>query len=566
MAPARRRLEAQARRRAKADIALLGAAFLIAGAGVGGNAFGPTPTAAAAPASQGRPNVVVIETDDQTVESMKVMSAVQKRIAGQGVTFRNSFVNFSLCCPSRATFLTGQYAHNHGVLGNSAPTGGFSTFQRLHAHDNLAVWLQRAGYRTALVGKYLNGYAGQPIVPPGWDAWYGGIGGAVYDYDLNENGKIVHYGTAPQDFKQDVLTEKALHFIGDTTEDPKPFFLWLTYSAPHTNPPDPNPQPPSDCDGAAKPAPRDADAFASEPLPTPPSFNEANVSDKPPAIRRLPLLTGPEIADVTRKYRCALESLLSVDRGVGRLVSALKRSGQLAHTYVIYTSDNGFFYGEHRIPGGKTKLYEESIRVPLLIRGPGIPRGKVARDLAINADLAPTITKLTGATPGLSMDGHSLLPAARHPGSQRGRELLVEASSFAAIRTQRYIYGLYTSGQQELYDLAEDPYELRNVARDPGYESVSSTLAARLQHLSGCRGAGCRLRPRVTLRLRHRTERQNGRRCARNPIRARIAGAQADDVVEAEFRIGGLPVADDVEPPFRQAMPPLHGPPGSRSG
>ncbi len=263
---------------------------------------------------------------------------------------------------------------------------------------------------------------------------------------------------------------------------------------------------------------------------------------------------------MARKYRCALESLLSVDDGVDRILDRLKGQGELAHTYVIFTSDNGFFYGEHRIPSGKTKLYEESIRVPLLIRGPDIPRGKVAHDLAINADLAPTITKLTGATPELSMDGHSLLPAARHPDSERGRELLVEASNFTAIRTQRYIYGLYAGGQKELYDLAEDPYELRNVAGDPGYESVRSTLAARLQHLSGCKGAGCRLRPRVTLRLRHRTKRQNGRRCARNPIRARIAGAQADDVVEAEFRIGGLPVTDDAEPPFRQAMPPVHGP------
>ncbi len=205
MAPARRRLKVPARKRAKAGIALLGGAFLIAGAGVGGNAFGPTPTEAAAPASQVRPNVVVVETDDQTVESMKVMSAVQKRIADQGVTFRNSFVNLSLCCPSRATFLTGQYAHNHGVLGNSARNGGFSTFQRLHAHDNLAVWLRAAGYRTALIGKYLNGYLSHPVVPAGWSEWDGGLGGAVYDYDLNENGRIVHYGTAPQDFKQDVL-------------------------------------------------------------------------------------------------------------------------------------------------------------------------------------------------------------------------------------------------------------------------------------------------------------------------------------------------------------------------
>jgi len=519
------------------------------------------PPLAAAAGKDGRPNVIVVETDDQTVESMKVMSTVQSRIADKGVTFKNSFVNFSKCCPSRATFLTGQYAQNHHVLGNVPPLGGFAKFERLHAHNNLAVWLQDAGYRTALMGKYLNGYLRHPIVPPGWSEWDGGLGGAVYDYDINHDGKLVHYGTAASDFKQDVLTGKALRFIDGSTSGRarKPFFLWLTYSAPHTNPPDPNPQPPSDCDGAAKPAPRDADALASEPLPMSPSFNEADVSDKPKAIRSLPVLSGPEIQDMTRKYRCALESLLSVDQGVGRILDALKAQGVLGNTYVIYTSDNGYLNGEHRLAAGKIKPYEESIRVPLVIRGPGIPQGKTAEDLAINADLAPTITQLAGAKPRLEMDGESLLPAAEHPRKEGGRELLIEAADFHGIRTQRYLYVEYKTGERELYDLDQDPYELQNLADAPGYDRVRARLALRLQKLDRCKGESCRLRPQVNLKLAYRMAHRGGRACALNPIRARAEGVGLGGVVTTDFYLDGQALGSDGSPPFERALPEVHG-------
>ncbi len=531
-----------------------------AAAGAAGVLSRPLPQAAEAAGLQPRPNVVVIETDDQTVESMKVMKTVEERIGDRGVTFPFSFVNFSKCCPSRATFLTGQYAQNHRVLGNVPPLGGFAKFERLHAHNNLAVWLRSAGYRTALIGKYLNGYLSHPVVPPGWSEWDGGLGGSVYDYEINENGKIVHYGTEPGDFKQDVLTGRALRFIGGSAAAQKPFFLWLTYSAPHTNPPDPNPQPPSDCDEAAKPAPRDADAFDTEPLPAPPSFNEADVSDKPRAVRRLPLLSDSEVADVTRKYRCALESLLSVDDGVNRILNRLKQQGDLADTYVIYTSDNGFLNGEHRLPEGKVKPYEESIRVPLLIRGPGIPRGKTAHDLAINADLAPTITQLTGATPGLAMDGQSLLPAALRPRMESGRGLSIEAGDFHGIRTERYVYVDYNSGARELYDLRRDPHQLENVASDPAYGEVRSKLAHQLHNVESCQGPGCRARPRVTLQLGHRSARRSGRRCASNPIRASVTGAGVGGVVKTEYFLAGRLLGDDSRPPFVRVMPPSHGP------
>jgi N-acetylglucosamine-6-sulfatase len=530
-----------------AFLAATAAAELVEGAG------------AVAWASQAPPNVVVIETDDQTQKSMKVMPIVEHRIADQGVTFANSFVNFSLCCPSRATFLTGQYAHNHDVLGNAPPAGGYLTFEQLHADNNLAVWLQDAGYRTALVGKYLNGYYMDPVEPPGWTEWDGLIGAKIYDYDVNENGTVVHYGTARRDYKQDVLTRKAVDFIDQGAQSPEPFFLWLTYSSPHTNPPDPNPQPPSDCDRAAKPAPRDADALASEPLPMPPNFNEADVSDKPESVSSLPLLTSPDIQDMARKYRCALESLLSVDRGVGRVLNALKAQGELGNTYVVYTSDNGFFNGEHRIRFGKVKPYEESIRVPLMIRGPGIPRGRTTRDLAINADLAPTITRLTGATPRLRMDGRSLLPVARQPSLERGRALSVESTYFHAIRTRRYIYVRYRNGERELYDLAADPFELQDSADDPAYSSVRSKLSHELATLEDCRGSDCRLEPGVSLELSHRSRRVGAGWCALNPIEARIVGAQATDVVEARFHLGQRLIADDTSPPFQERLPKAHG-------
>jgi N-acetylglucosamine-6-sulfatase len=455
--------------------------------------------------AEARPNVLVIESDDQTRESIRVMHNVNSLIGAQGATFRNSFVNYSLCCPSRSTFLTGQYEHNHGVTANNGPTGGFQQFESLHGDNNLAVWLQKAGYYTALIGKYLNFYSNNPRVPPGWSEWYAAAPDdqnaaitddqKVYNYTLNENGTSVHYGTDPADFKQDVLTGKAVDFVNRRAPQAQPFFLWLTYTAPHIGFPDPNPNPPFNCDGAAKPAPRHAHAFDSEPLPRPPNFNEADVSDKPAAIRNLPLLSAGQIGKIQRKYRCELESLLSVDEGVKKVVDALRAKGELDNTLIIYTSDNGYFHGEHRIPTGKLHIYEQSIRVPLKMRGPGIPRGVSVGDLAINADLAPTIVDAANANPGLVMDGLSLIPVAQNPGIESGRELLIEEPSFEAIRTERYMYAEHNTGEKELYDLQSDPFELQSRHDDPAYASVEAQLAAHLHVLQSCGGPTCSAHP-----------------------------------------------------------------------
>jgi N-acetylglucosamine-6-sulfatase len=468
---------------------------------------GTPPTHGQAAAAETRPNILVIESDDQTLESVRVMDNVNSLIGGQGATFRKSFVNYSFCCPSRATFLTGQYMHNHGVLGNNPPAGGFDRFEELHGSNNLAVWLQDSGYYTALIGKYLNVYANQPRVPPGWSEWHAAAPDDqnVYNYTLNNNGALVTYGEDPADFKQDVLTGKAVGFVNRRAPSTKPFFLWLTYTAPHQAPPEPNPNPPSDCGGTAKPAPRHAHAFDAEPLPRPPNFNEADVSDKPAQIQNLPRLNANQIAYNQRRYRCELESLLSVDEGVKKILQALVANGELNNTLIVYTSDNGFFHGEHRIPGDKQRLYEESIRVPLEIRGPGIPRGVNVGALSINADLAPTIVDVANATPGLVMDGRSLIPVAQNPGIEQGRELLVEQPtdlqtfpnlpSFEAIRTARYMYAEHGTGEKELYDLKNDPFELQSRHDDLAYVSVEAQLAVRLNELQNCAGSSCRIHP-----------------------------------------------------------------------
>ncbi len=213
-----------------AILAALGVSAAVAAVGLGTRSA----SLGQATAAQARPNVVVVETDDQTLESMKVMTNVNSLIGDQGVTFANSFVNFSLCCPSRATFLTGQYAHNHKVENNQPPSGGFPRFEALHANENLAVWLQRAGYYTAMVGKYLNDYANKPPVPPGWSEWHATApyDQRVYSYPINNDGRLVNYGQDPSDFKQDVLTRKAVDFVNRRAPKPQPFFLWLTYTRP----------------------------------------------------------------------------------------------------------------------------------------------------------------------------------------------------------------------------------------------------------------------------------------------------------------------------------------------
>jgi N-acetylglucosamine-6-sulfatase len=557
--PERGRPSAGTARRAVPPAAVLAIAAALGLLGVAAAAL--IPLAGADPAQakkkEQRPNVVVVMSDDQTVESMRVMNNVNSRLAQFGATFANSFVGFPLCCPSRATFLTGQYAHNHGTLGNGPPEGGFEKFNAEHGGNTLPGWLQADGYYTVEVGKYLNGYGtaqNQTLVPAGWTEWFGAVNPVqgVYDYALNENGTLVPYGDGPEDFKQDVITRRAVEVINRRAPAGQPFFLDVNYTAPHSGGPNPNPNPPGNCEGTAKPAPRHAAAFNSEPLPLPPSFNEQDVADKPPDIQNLDPITTNQRATITRQYRCRLESILSVDEGVGSIVDALKAQHELGDTLFIYTSDNGFFGGEHRVRNGKLRHYEPSSRVPLVMRGPGVPEGKTVRELAVNVDLAKTILDATGTSPGLNQDGRSLIGLAEEPKRELGREIVIETDTYSAIRNARFKYVEHTAGVDagavELYDLERDPFELQSQHANPAFAPLRAQLATRLAALRDCAGDGCRTKPKLKLKL----EKHGG--CAPRGAKARIKGSDAKRLGNASFEVDGKDVGSDGSKPFKEKL------------
>lgn len=527
---------------------------------------------AASPATQEKPNVIIVMSDDQTVEEMRFMPATERLIGGAGATFNNSVTNWPLCCPARATFLTGQYAHNHGVLGNAPPQGGFS---ELDINRTLPVWLQRAGYWTGYIGKFLNGYEGSDVgIPPGWSDWHGSkLTYWFYGYKLLEAGQVVTYGSTDEDpdvpadpgsYSTDVFTDKAVDAIAAQAPSDQPFFLSVNYLAPHEGAPNGG-----RCGGAAKPAVRHSGLLDDEPLPQPPSLNEADVSDKPRQIRKLEPLTPEQIERTTTVYRCRAESLLAIDEGVERIVEQLRDSGELRDTIVVYTSDNGFFHGEHRLSGGKNRVYEEAVRVPLLIRGPGVPRGVEVDDVVVNADLAPTIVDLGGGKSGLPPDGRSLLPFVKHPERMHGREILIEqdtpekangnprGTEYQAIRTNRYKFVRYWDDQVELYDLLADPYELDNLKNDPAYEEVRRVLSKRLAKLGDCAGKSCRTKPAMKLRLPEPVLR-DGTRCRKAGDFVAAVERPGDDpwdgLVRVSFRVTGEPSGTVRKKPFERKL------------
>jgi arylsulfatase A-like enzyme len=513
--------------------------------------------AGAAPAGANRPNVVVVMSDDQTVQALKFQRHVLGEIADRGATFENNYVNFPLCCPSRTTFMTGLYAHNHHVVGNKPPLGGFDRFERLDSGNTLPLWLQRAGYHTGQVGKFLNGYgvSDPTIVPPGWDEWYGISGGVkYYDYRLNENGTLVSFGDSPASYVDDVITGRADEFIRRVGPASVPFFLYVAYKAPHGG--GPHVAGPRCEGGPPEPPPRHFGEFADAPLPRPPSFNEADVSDKPRFVQKAPLLTPERIAEDRTLYQCELESLQGVDDGVHSIVHSLKAVGELRNTLLVYTSDNGFFHGEHRIYTGKSRVYEPSVRVPLVMRGPGIPEDVKVRDLTINADLAPTIVDAAHANADRVMNGRPILADTRQPRRELGRELLLEGRNFAAIRTQRYKYVSYRDGEQELYDLQSDPDELQNLVADPTYARVRSLLASELSTLRNCRRGNCHRLPKLDTKLHYsRGDSPSGGRCARGNVTATLRHLDSRLLVEADFRVHGNG-ADVTSAPFELVITP----------
>jgi arylsulfatase A-like enzyme len=440
-------------------------------------------------AQQKRPNVIVIDTDDMNASDMFVMRNTLSLLGAHGTTFRNSYVSYPLCCPSRATFLTGQYAHNHGVLTDQR-------FGDLDSSNTLAVWLRRAKYRTAMVGKYLNGYgiADPRLIPQGWTQWYALTGGTEqhrYNFKLNENGKVRRYGRKPSNYIDYILDSKVNAVLKQWTISPKPFFLYYNPNNPHGE----SGTPPSSTRDP-EPAPQYNGIFGNITAPHPPNFDEANVSDKPDQIQDLPRLSDTQLADIDRRYRGRLESLLSVDDEVKRIFGLVRKYGDKRKTFFVFTSDNGLLMGAHRIEF-KDYLYEEAERVPLIIRGPGFPQNATRDQLAGNIDLAPTITALTGATPGRTMDGIPLLPLAKNPAEGVNRSLLFESFDLGTfgVRQGPWAFNRWNDGEQELYNLEDDPYELTNLLHGPGassYTTIRDQLAARLAQLRTCSGDSCR--------------------------------------------------------------------------
>ena len=443
----------------------------------------------------GRPNFVLILTDDLDAESVKYMPKVQELIGGRGVAFENSFVTNPLCCPSNVSILTGQYSYNTGILHNVPPLGGFQKFTDMRTdgdpatqgdENTLATWMDDAGYLTGRVGKYLVGYPqGSTYIPPGWDKWQASYEGfsSYFNYRLNENGTVVQYGAGEADYLTDVMNGKSVEFIEDAeAADDQPFFLQYAVNAPHSG---------TLPNGAPTPAPRHDGMFAGVTAPRTPSFNEADVSDKPSNIRNLPPLTAAQIADIDREYQARLESLQAVDEGVGRIVDTLAEHGELENTFIIFTSDNGYHLGQHRLRNGKGQPYEEDIRVPLVVSGPGVREGASLDHFALNIDLAPTIAELAQATPGRAVDGRSLAPLLVRdtpPPNNWRKDFLVEiyrapgqpGSPGKALRTRHEMYVEYADGFRELYDLRTDPYQLNNVfgSADAGHvKQLSARLA-----------------------------------------------------------------------------------------
>jgi N-acetylglucosamine-6-sulfatase len=471
-----------------AGLALLAAAC----GGSSGSPSSPTPTPTPGPP----PNIVFILTDDLDMQSMPYMPKALSLIASQGVTFTNSFVATSICAPSRATILTGQYAHNNGMLANVPPNGGYAAFGAAGKESaTIATWLKAAGYRTVFVGKYLNGYpaGSESRIPPGWDDWHADFtsgdgvesGPVYYDYNMNDNGTVTSYGETAADYLTDVLATKAVSALRQVPSG-QPVFMYLAPRAPHV---------------PATPAPRDGGLFGGLAAPRTPNYDEGDMTGKPEWLCNFPPFTPKVEDEIDKLFRDRLACLQAVDDMIAQIVQELDSEGRLANTYIVLASDNGFMLGPHRFPHGKEAPYEESIRVPLLVRGPGIPAGESRDALVSNVDYAPTFVEWA-RTSASDLDGRSLATLLQTGSTTSWRnDLLLEhwqaraqaadtaVPDFAGLRTTDYAYVEYATGEVELYDIHNDPYELTN--QFPQNPDLRKQLSDRVAALKACRGASC---------------------------------------------------------------------------
>lgn len=487
-----------------------------------------------------RPNVVVIMSDDMRDDELggPWMSQTRDRIGDRGVRFENSFAPLPLCAPARASFLTGQYPHNHGVWSHRDPYG-FPVFKD---DKTLPVWLQRGGYHTFMLGKYINGYAkkgmpapngnsGMRYVPPGWSDWRASMdGNGTYNYQdthLNNNGKVQSLSGS---YQTNAYRRIAVDKVRERAKSDKPYFMHLSFTAPHHGKPREKGDPVAvtDVEGdqyeIRTPArPKNVRGRWDDDIPRAPGVgSEKDLSDKPKFMQRLPKMTGSERDGVRSLARQRAESLGLLDDAVGRIVSELKKRDELDNTYVVFTSDNGYFLGEHRMRQGKSLPYAPSLRTPTLVRGPGIPAGQSRRDPFVSADFAPTILRMAGLSTHRTpqIDGQSMLRVAQEGDNGWSRPILTETgpstvptlmdldgktfgdddpnqesekSRVRGIRAPGYLYTETSGREPELYNLARDPGEVRNVIGDRRESKARKSLNELLDRMDDCLGAECRM-------------------------------------------------------------------------
>jgi arylsulfatase A-like enzyme len=406
-------------------------------------------------------------------------------LANRGLSFTRAYMAQPLCGPSRASILTGQYTHNHGVIGNEPPSQGFVAL-RSHEGQTIATWLKAAGYRTSLVGKYINGYAygvDNGYIPPGWDDWYGHLAamedGRYFNYWVNDNGDVSRHGNAPEDYSVDVEAQRAVAFIRASAGRPEPIFLYLAPQAPHT---------------PANYHHRFEYEFRDQTAPRVPSFNESDVGDKPSWIRQIAPLGGPEIDAADEFWVWRLRCMRAVEEEIDAVIRALTETGRLDSTYIFFTSDNGLLMGQHRAVGRKGNAYEETAHVPFYVRGPGVPVGRIEQPV-LNVDLAPTLLELAGAPVPDSVDGRSLAPFLHGtPPTSWRTDVLIENWGLGptyALRTPDWEYIHNDTEELELYDMKADPWQMQSLHRkvDP---SVLAGFEQKMLGMLACRGVSCR--------------------------------------------------------------------------
>lgn len=438
------------------------------------------------------PNIILIVTDDQPPYTLDYMPILGQEIEERGIEFPNAYATTPLCAPSRASVLTGMYASEHQVTSNRPPLGGFESFNDT---DTFAVLLQEQGYKTSFLGKYLNGYTTMEYIPPGWDDWHAFIKGTTpkryyFDYEMNENGNLVEYGNKKSEYSTDILTNLAVDFIKDQRNEP--FFITLNYYSPH--------QP-------RVPAPRHEDMYRTDEQVSArrePAFFEADISDKPEWLQIFEMVDSSnpkETNYIDNVHQRTLRSVTSIDEGLQKIIKTLERYDLETITYIFFISDNGETRGEHRIISGKNCPYEECIEIPFVIL---LPENQpvlthLNENFVLNIDLAPTFLDLANIEIPTQISGNSLLPLLSNPSETWREEVLIEhwqdtenieegglvvqIPGFEAIRTSTWKFVRYETGELELYDLLNDPYEMNNLASVPEYNSVVENLGKKLDDL-----------------------------------------------------------------------------------